>query len=108
MTLKCLKCQTEIPVENASLPCPQCGSLDRSVEVQDYAKAYDMVKVKQNVRSSHHYDMLIQAGERIGKDGKPARIRLAIDVKNKVKHHYVEVQNEKGEWVLDHEHTDPL
>ena len=52
--------------------------------------------------------MLIQAGERIGKDGKPARIRLAIDVKNKVKHHYVEVQNEKGEWVLDHEHTDPL
>jgi hypothetical protein len=102
MSLKCLKCRTDIPVENASLPCPKCGSLDRFVAVQDNPIGYDMVKDKQNVRTSHHYDKMIQAGDRIGNDGKPARIRLEIDVINKRKNHSVKVQNEKGEWVENH------
>ena len=76
-----------------------------NVEVQT---GFDMVKLKQNVRSSHKYDGLLQAGERIGKNGKLARIRLFIDVRNKIKHHHVEEQNEKGEWVIVHEEDEPL
>jgi uncharacterized OB-fold protein len=104
--MKCLNCGIEIAVENASNPCPNCGSLDRSVAVADEAKVFEMLTVKQNVKSHHKYDGFMQAGERIGKNGKIARIRLEIDKKNRIKHHLVEEKSEKGEWVVVHDEVE--
>jgi uncharacterized OB-fold protein len=106
--MKCLKCGIEIATENASLPCPKCGSGDRSVEVYDDAHVYDMVKVKQDVKSHHKCGDVIMAGTKVGGDGKPVRVFLHIDKKNGKKIHRVEIQNKNGEWVEDHNHIDDL
>lgn len=108
MVMKCLKCGTEIAVENASQPCPKCGIPDRSVEVSNEVHALEMVKVKQNIKSHDKYDKLVQDGERIGKNGKIARIQLTIDKKLKTKKHHVEEKNENGEWVVVHDEDKPL
>ena len=106
MSIKCLKCGTELAVDDAL--CPKCGSRDRSVEVRDEVHTFDMVKVRQNAKSHHKYDKLVQGGERIGDNGKIARIRLVIDRILRTKHHHVEEKDEKGEWVVVHDEDVPF
>jgi hypothetical protein len=88
--------------------CPSCGSRDRHVEFQDSGKGLEMIGVKQKFKGYHKFKKRSKHGEKVSNTGRPARETLIIDKETKRKYHFVEEQNEKGEWVIVHNKDEPL
>ena len=88
--------------------CPKCGSGNRLVTVGDSCKAREMIGVKEKAEGYHRFRRFSKSGEKVSKRGKTARETLIIDKEAKLKHHLVEEQNEKGEWVIVHKENEPF
>jgi uncharacterized OB-fold protein len=98
MSIRCLECGE--PLQSEDVACPKCGSKNRSVEVKDQVRIFEMCKVKEKSKGYHKFKKSLKKGEQIGKNGKPARITLIMNKETRRKYHLVEQQNEKGDWVI--------
>lgn len=106
MSIKCLRCGT--PLRPEMKKCPKCGSRDRHITLTETVRALEMIGVKQKTKGYHKFKKYHKQGEKISGSGKLARETLIIDKEKKRKRHFVEEQNEKGEWVVVHDEDEPL
>lgn len=70
--MRCSKCKTEIPTEEASEPCPACGSFDRDVTDSEEGHAEEdwslriAVEVLENAEPADVADALTRIAEQLG------------------------------------------
>jgi hypothetical protein len=106
MSIRCLRCGEPLTPEIEK--CPNCGSGDRHVMVEDSCVGRDMVGIKEKREGSHKFTKHSIYGEKVGKDGEIVRETRIIDRKTGRYYHLVEKQDEKGKWVTKHKEDEPL
>ncbi len=106
MSIKCHKCGE--PLEPQMDKCPKCGSGDKDVMLGQSAKLLSMASAKVKAKGFHKFKLHVRHGGKVGKNGKIARETRRIDKETGRYIQRVEVQNEKGEWVVKHEEDEPL
>jgi len=106
MGIKCLRCGEPITPETEV--CPKCGSGDRQITVYDHAKAMEMLVLKQRAPGYKKFKKKAKVGEKTSRKGRRAREELIIDKEKRRKYHFVEEQNERGEWETVEHHEGPL
>jgi len=105
MTVKCAKCGRSIDPEEASDPCPECGSIDRQILVQDPGHVFEMLKLKATASDGTKLFERKQ-GDKLSAHGRKARELLEIDHRaseKTTKTHIVEEQADDGSWEVVHE-----
>jgi len=107
--MKCAKCGQSIDPEEASKPCPECGSVDRQILVEDSGHGLEMLKLKAKA-SDGARQFERKQGDKLSADGRKARERLEFDHRNRdktTKTHIVEEQTDGGSWeVVHNEHEE--
>ena len=109
MTVKCAKCGRSIDPEEASDPCPECGSIDRQILVQDPGHVSEMLKLKARASDGARLFERKQ-GDKLSAHGRKSRERLEFDHRDPektTKTHIVEEQMDGGSWeVVHNEHEE--
>jgi len=106
MTIECMNCSKELKPEMEV--CPQCGSRDRLIMIEDKVRAVEMLMLKDKSSGFRKYKRMLKQGEKISRYGKHAREKLIIDKEKGRKYHLVEEKNESGEWKVVHSEDEPL
>ena len=105
MTMKCAKCGRSIDPEEASDPCPGCGSVDRQILVEDSFHVLEMLKLKAKANDGTRLFERKQ-GDKLSAHGHKARELLDFDHLNPektTKTHIVEEQTDNGSWEVVHD-----
>jgi hypothetical protein len=107
--MKCAKCGRYIDAEEASKPCPECGSGDRQILVDDAGHGLEMLKLKAKASDGTRL-FEIKQGDKLSAHGRKARESLKIDhrdTEKTTKMHIVEEQRDDGIWkVVHNEHEE--
>lgn len=105
MTMQCAKCGQSIEPEEASNPCPKCGSLDRDVFIKEEFKMLEILKIR--AKSSDGFKLFERKhGEKLSKHGRVAREFLEFDHRDPTtttKTHIVEERADDSSWKLEHD-----
>jgi len=101
----CSKCGRFIDPKEAGSPCPECGSGDRYVSIEDKINVLEMLKSKGKSRDGFILFERKQ-GEKLSNHGHKARELLEFDHRDPektTKTHIVEEQTDDGSWEVSHE-----
>lgn len=108
MAINCAKCGCFINPEQASNPCPGCGSDDRKIIVRNSGHLLEIIKLK--AKGKNGFKLFERkGGEKLSKDAQKARESLEIDhpdPEKTTKIHIVEEQAPDGSWELKHDERD--
>lgn len=103
--MKCAKCGRPIASQEASDPCPECGSVDRQILVEDSGRGLEMLKLKAKAGDRTGLFQRKQ-GDKLSTHGRKAREVLEFDHRNPemtTKTHIVEEQMDDGSWKVVHD-----
>ena len=105
----CLDCSTQL--ETKLDKCPKCdGANIRKIDVRINAVAQIRSGVKAKVREEIGKKPIREYGSRqqLGKNGKEARVTIAIDREKDTYVQNVDQQDEKGNWIRVHHEDESL
>ena len=104
MAINCAKCGYPIDPAQATGPCAACGSMDRSIILEDTVNLFEMIALK--ARDEHGVRLIERKqGEKLSRQRHKAREFLEFDHRNPettTKTHTIEEQIEDGSWESEH------
>lgn len=103
--MRCANCGQPIKPEEASKPCPNCGSVNRHILGKDSGQGLEMIKLKAKANDGTKLFERKQ-GDKLSANGCKARELLEIDHRHPektTKTHKVEEQTNNGSWKRVHD-----